>query len=99
MAETKGARSANTDTGAGLDDAMDAFVSSKDAAADLDREPRNQEGLEKAEPQKDADKTSAPVPNDAEAHDEPVRTNRPDGRIVGSLATGAGQHMPLEDED
>lgn len=100
MAESKQTRAnRDADTGAGLEDVMDNWTSSKEAIADLDREPRNQEGLDKVEPPKEADKTSDPVPNDAELHDEPVRTNRPDGQIAGSLATGAGQHMPLDDED
>lgn len=41
---------------------------------------------------KQADRTSNPVPNDAESNDPPVRTNRPDVEIIGSLAVGAGQH-------
>lgn len=39
-----------------------------------------------------ADETSAPVPNDAKLNDPPVRTNRPDVPIAGSLAAGAGAH-------
>lgn len=46
------------------------------------------------EPDKQADKTSYPVPNDAEIDDPPLRTNRPDVPIIGSLATGAGAHEP-----
>jgi hypothetical protein len=80
-------------------DPMADFESSKDVVDRLDTEPRNQEGLKTAQPPKEADKTSDPVPNDAEPHDEPVRTNRPDGRIVGTLATGAGEHRPLADPD
>jgi hypothetical protein len=41
---------------------------------------------------KNADQTSNPVPNDAEANDPPVRTNRPDVPIAASLAAGAGAH-------
>jgi hypothetical protein len=39
-----------------------------------------------------ADETSAPVPNDAQLNDPPVRTNRPDVPIADSLAAGAGAH-------
>src|SRR3712207_1390803 len=39
-----------------------------------------------------ADKTSNPVDNDAKANQPPVRTNRPDVPIAGSLAAGAGAH-------
>ncbi len=46
------------------------------------------------EPEKEADKTSYPVPNDAEINDPPLRTNRPDVPIVRTLATGAGAHEP-----
>ncbi len=50
------------------------------------------------EPEKTADKTSAPGPYSgegaAEINDPPVRTNRPDVAIVGTLATGAGAHVP-----
>lgn len=41
-----------------------------------------------------ADETSNPVPNDAEANDPPLRTNRPDVPIAASLAAGAGAHEP-----
>lgn len=46
------------------------------------------------EPKREADKTSSPVPNDAELEDPPVRTTRTDVPIAVSLATGAGQHEP-----
>jgi hypothetical protein len=46
------------------------------------------------EPEKQADKTSYPVPNDAEINDPPLRTNRPDVPIITSLGTGAGAHVP-----
>lgn len=39
-----------------------------------------------------ADKTSAPVHNDADANQPPVRTNRPDVPIARTLAAGAGAH-------
>lgn len=45
---------------------------------------------------KEADKTSNPIPNDAEPNDPPVRTNRPDVPIATSLAAGAGQHEARE---
>lgn len=40
----------------------------------------------------EADKRSTPGPNDAEANQPPVRTNRPDVPIAASLAAGAGAH-------
>jgi hypothetical protein len=40
----------------------------------------------------EADKTSAPVPNDAKLNDPPVRTNRPDVPIAQTLIAGAGAH-------
>ncbi|MCB0865818.1 MAG: hypothetical protein KDB58_08900 [Solirubrobacterales bacterium] len=43
-----------------------------------------------------ADTTSAPVPNDAEANQPPVRTNRPDVPIAQVLAAGAGAHEGRE---
>lgn len=48
---------------------------------------------------KNADKTSNPVNNDAEVHDPPVRTNRPDVPILTTLAVGAGAHEPTDDPD
>jgi hypothetical protein len=42
----------------------------------------------------EADKTSASNALDAKPNDPPVRTNRPDVPIAGSLAAGAGQHHP-----
>lgn len=48
---------------------------------------------------KNADQTSNPVPNDAEPHDPPVRTNRPDGEMIASLGVGAGAHEPTSDPD
>ncbi len=45
----------------------------------------------------EADKTSAPVDNDAKANDPPVRTNRPDVPIAQVLASGAGAHEPPDD--
>src|SRR4051812_22152632 len=47
-----------------------------------------------AEPKREADKTSAPVNNDAQSEDPPVRTTRPDVPIAVALASGAGQHQP-----
>jgi hypothetical protein len=41
---------------------------------------------------READKTSNAVPNDAEANDPPLRTNRPDVPIAQTLAAGAGAH-------
>ncbi len=46
------------------------------------------------EPKRQADKTSYPVPNDAEINDPPLRTNRPDVPLIRTLATGAGAHVP-----
>ena len=43
-----------------------------------------------------ADKTSNPVHNDAKSNEPPVRTNRPDVAIAGTLAAGAGAHEPRE---
>ena len=43
-----------------------------------------------------ADKTSNPVDNDAEANQPPVRTNRPDVPIAQTLAAGAGAHEGRE---
>jgi hypothetical protein len=51
-----------------------------------------------AEPSREADKTSYPVPNDAQPEDPPVRTTRPDVPIAVSLASGAGEHMPPDPE-
>ncbi len=45
---------------------------------------------------KEADKTSENVGDDAESNDAPVRTNRPDVPVLGSLAVGAGAHQPRE---
>ena len=44
----------------------------------------------------EADKTSNPIPNDAEANQPPVRTNRPDVPIARTLAAGAGAHEGRE---
>lgn len=46
-----------------------------------------------------ADKTSNPVNNDAEANQPPVRTNRPDVPIAQTLAAGAGAHEGRELND
>jgi len=43
-----------------------------------------------------ADTTSNPIPNDAQANQPPVRTNRPDVPIAQVLAAGAGAHEPRE---
>lgn len=51
-----------------------------------------------AEPKREADRTSSPVPNDAEPEDPPVRTTRPDVPIAVSLASGAGKHEPPDPE-
>jgi hypothetical protein len=47
-----------------------------------------------AEPKREADKTSNPVPNDAQPEDPPVRTTRAGVPIVASMASGAGEHQP-----
>lgn len=44
----------------------------------------------------EADKTSNPIPNDAEANQPPVRTNRPDVPIAQVLGAGAGAHEGRE---
>jgi hypothetical protein len=46
----------------------------------------------------EADKTSAPVPNDAKPEQPPVRTVRPDTPIAQSLAAGAGAHEPADQD-
>jgi hypothetical protein len=46
---------------------------------------------------KEADKSSGPYIFDAEAHDPPVRTNRPETPIAQTLVEGAGKHMPPDD--
>ncbi len=51
-----------------------------------------------SDPKREADKTSYPVPNDAQLEDPPVRTARADVPIAVSLATGAGQHNPPDPE-
>lgn len=50
------------------------------------------------EPKREADKSSYPVPNDAQLDDPPLRSSRPDIGIVQSLATGAGAHNPPDPE-
>jgi hypothetical protein len=47
---------------------------------------------------READKSSSPVPNDAQLEDPPVRTARPDVPIAVSSAVGAGQHVPPDPE-
>src|SRR5690349_15684657 len=42
----------------------------------------------------EADKTSVPNGLDGKPNDPPVRTNRPDVPIAGSLVAGAGAHEP-----
>lgn len=61
-----------------------------------DKTPRIDENeITTATPAK-ADTTSNPIPNDAEANQPPVRTNRPDVPIALTLAAGAGEHEPRE---
>ena len=43
-----------------------------------------------------ADESSNPTPNDAEANQPPVRTDRPDVPIAQVLASGAGAHEGRE---
>jgi hypothetical protein len=45
----------------------------------------------------EADETSVNNAMDAKANDPPVRTNRPDVPIAQVLASGAGEHMPVDD--
>jgi hypothetical protein len=76
---------------------------------EVDREPivehdpaRRRAGLaadHPSSPKREADKYSEPGPNDAEPNDPPLRTNRPDQPMIQSLATGAGQHKPLDDSE
>ncbi len=42
---------------------------------------------------------AGPENQDAEGNDPPVRTNRPNVPIIQRLATGAGQHKPLNDPE
>jgi hypothetical protein len=46
------------------------------------------------EPEREADKTPYPVPNDAELHDPPIRVAKPNTPGIRTLATGAGAHTP-----
>jgi len=46
---------------------------------------------------KEADKTSGPDIFDAEHEDPPLRSGSPQTPLVGALAVGAGQHMPMTD--
>jgi hypothetical protein len=46
-----------------------------------------------------ADDQEHAVHGDAEPHDPPVRTNRPDVPVIQRLAVGAGEHKPLNDPD
>lgn len=48
---------------------------------------------------KEADKTSYPVPNDAEIEDPPVRTGKPDTEISEVLGVGAGAHNPPDPKE
>jgi hypothetical protein len=47
-----------------------------------------------ADPKRDADKTSNPVPSDAKSEDPPVRTTRAGVPVVAAIASGAGEHEP-----
>ncbi|HVL52829.1 MAG TPA: hypothetical protein VM344_01055 [Vitreimonas sp.] len=68
-------------------------MASKDKGPEVHEEPKQPtEGK-----LKDADSTSAPVPNDAELNDPPVRTSQPDVPIVQTLEVGAGAHEPVDD--
>jgi hypothetical protein len=66
-----------------------------DKAAPPLHEPADQPKLSEL---KEADKTSNPVTNDAESNDPPVRTDRPDVPIIGTLAVGAGAHEPPDSD-
>jgi hypothetical protein len=46
------------------------------------------------EPEREADKTSAPNALDAEPHDPPIRVAKPTVEGIRTLATGAGKHTP-----
>ncbi len=46
------------------------------------------------QPEKQADQSSYPVANDADVHDPPLRSPRPDTPLIHRLATGAGAHQP-----
>lgn len=48
---------------------------------------------------KEADKTPGLPIQDAEIHDPPVRSNRPQSELIASLAVGSGQHTPVTDPD
>lgn len=74
------------------------FVSSADVLETLDTEPLNTEGVKvPATPAKVADQSADTGSADAEADDPPVRAALPDTPILGSLPTGAGQHVPTDD--
>jgi len=45
----------------------------------------------------EADEKSEPNASDAKPNDPPVRTNRPDVPIAQVLASGAGEHKPVDD--
>lgn len=46
---------------------------------------------------KEADKVSGPNIFDADNHDPPLRSLSPQAPMVGTLTTGAGEHMPTTD--
>lgn len=48
---------------------------------------------------KEADKVPGPFTGDADLHDPPVRSNRPESELVETLAVGAGRHEPPDDDE
>lgn len=52
---------------------------------------------DKAKPVKEADKKSGPDIHDAELNDAPLRSGSPQEPMVGTLTSGAGEHMPVTD--
>lgn len=48
---------------------------------------------------KAADQAPGLPTQDAEIHDPPLRSNRPQSELIASLAVGSGQHTPVTDPD
>lgn len=104
MAQSKSKK----DAGAAL---VSDVESSADALAALDtnpisspaEEPRVEAASTDAKQPKEgdlkADDKEHAVHGDAEPHDPPVRTNRPNVPVIQRLAVGAGEHKPLNDPE
>lgn len=94
------------DAAADRDAAAANWRSSADVVDELNTEPIVDDAPTSDTPKhpsagslKESDKTNLPTSDDAEPNDPPVRTNRPDVPIIQRLATGAGQHKPLNDPE